>query len=58
MRAEDAAKYGLIWLKPAPMNNTYGFAITKETDEKLKLEKLSDLRRSRWTSGRSVSRPS
>ncbi len=45
VRDEDLKTNGLVWLKPAPMNNTYGFAITKETDEKLKLEKLSDLKK-------------
>ena len=45
VRDEDLKTNGLVWLKPAPMNNTYGFAITKETDQKLKLTKLSDLKK-------------
>ena len=26
---------GLVWLPPAPMNNTYGFAITQEVREEV-----------------------
>ncbi len=43
VRDEDRKKNDLVWLKPAPMNNTYGFAITQETDKKFKLDKLSDI---------------
>ncbi|MEV0792189.1 glycine betaine ABC transporter substrate-binding protein [Kribbella sp. NPDC050459] len=43
MRAEDAAKYGLIWLKPAPMNNSYGFAMTRKESERLHITKLSQV---------------
>jgi len=43
VRDEDLEKNGLAWLPPAPMNNTYGFAATKETAERLGVEKLSDL---------------
>jgi osmoprotectant transport system substrate-binding protein len=45
VRDEDKKENDLVWLKPAPMNNTYGFAITQETDEKFKLDKLSDLKK-------------
>lgn len=34
---------GLEWLPPAPMNNTYGFAIPRAKAEKLGISKLSDL---------------
>jgi osmoprotectant transport system substrate-binding protein len=44
VRDEDLEKNGLVWLPPAPMNNTYGFAATKETAQKLGVEKLSDLK--------------
>lgn len=40
---EDREKYGLIWLKPAPMNNSYGFAVTRKTAERLKISKLSQV---------------
>jgi len=43
VRAEDAAKYGLIWLKPAPMNNSYGFAMTRKESERLHITKLSQV---------------
>jgi osmoprotectant transport system substrate-binding protein len=43
VRKEDLATNDLVWLPPAPMNNTYGFAITKKTDAKYHLDKLSDL---------------
>jgi osmoprotectant transport system substrate-binding protein len=43
VRDEDLRKNGLVWLPPAPMNNTYGFATTQETAERLGVEKLSDL---------------
>ena len=44
VRDEDLEKNGLVWLPPAPMNNTYGFAATKETAQRLGVEKLSDLK--------------
>lgn len=34
---------GLEWLPPAPMNNTYGFAIPRAKAEELGISKLSDL---------------
>jgi osmoprotectant transport system substrate-binding protein len=43
VRKEDLRKNGLVWLQPAPMNNTYGFAATQETVEKLGVKTLSDL---------------
>jgi len=43
VRDEDLERNGLVWLPPAPMNNTYGFAATKETAQRLGVEKLSDL---------------
>lgn len=43
VRKEDEEKYGLIWLKPAPMNNSYGFAVTRRNSETLHLTKLSQL---------------
>lgn len=36
---------GLTWLPPAPMNNTYAFAIRDAAAEKLGVAKLSDLKR-------------
>lgn len=41
---EDAANR-LVWLPPAPMNNTYAFAIRESEAERLAVTKLSDLRR-------------
>lgn len=43
VRKEDLAKNDLVWLPPAPMNNTYGFATPVETAKKLGVSKLSDL---------------
>jgi osmoprotectant transport system substrate-binding protein len=43
VRTEDKKKNHLDWLKPAPMNNTYGFAITKKVYDKYKITKLSQL---------------
>jgi osmoprotectant transport system substrate-binding protein len=42
VRDEDLEN-GLAWLPPAPMNNTYGFAVTKQTQEKYGLKTLSDI---------------
>lgn len=41
---EDLNKNGLVWLKPAPMNNTYAFATPSETQKKLGITKLSELK--------------
>ncbi|WP_328998689.1 glycine betaine ABC transporter substrate-binding protein [Kribbella sp. NBC_00709] len=43
VRKEDAEKYGLVWLKPAPMNNSYGFAMTRKESDRLHLTKLSQV---------------
>ncbi|RZT26809.1 osmoprotectant transport system substrate-binding protein [Kribbella sp. VKM Ac-2569] len=43
VRKEDAQKYGLIWLKPAPMNNSYGFAMTRKESDRLHVTKLSQV---------------
>lgn len=43
VRDEDLDRNGLAWLPPAPMNNTYGFAITRETVDRLGITKLSQL---------------
>ena len=40
---EDKEKNQLIWLEPAPMNNTYAFATGPEATEKLGITKLSEL---------------
>lgn len=45
VRDEDLEKNGLAWLPPAPMNNTYGFAVTQEVREKYGLETLSDMKK-------------
>lgn len=34
---------GLTWLAPAPMNNTYGFAVKKDVAERLGITKLSQI---------------
>lgn len=39
------AKQGLIWLKPSVMNNTYAFAMRRQTAEKYQIKTLSDLAR-------------
>jgi osmoprotectant transport system substrate-binding protein len=41
---EDRKLNGLTWLEPAPMNNTYAFAIREKAAERLKVSKLSDLK--------------
>ena len=43
VRDKDLKENQLVWLPPAPMNNTYGFAITKKTAAKYKITKLSQL---------------
>ena len=37
------AKHGLVWLKPADMNNTYSFAMQRTRAEKEHINTLSDL---------------
>ncbi len=41
---EDKAKNQLIWLKPAPMNNTYAFAMGPAAAKKFKITKLSQIK--------------
>ncbi|MGK7903275.1 MAG: glycine betaine ABC transporter substrate-binding protein [Hormoscilla sp.] len=36
-------KYNLVWLKPAPMNNTWALAMKREDAERLGIKKISDL---------------
>lgn len=43
VRDMDLKENKLVWLPPAPMNNTYGFAITEKTAAKYKITKLSQL---------------
>lgn len=51
MSAEEAyqtvkkldAKLGLVWLNPAPMNNTYAFAMQRKRAEKEHIETISQL---------------
>lgn len=43
VRDKDLADNNLIWLPPAPMNNTYGFALTRANAERLGITKLSEL---------------
>ena len=45
VRDRDKKENNLIWLPPAPMNNTYGFAAPAATAKKLGVSKLSDLRK-------------
>lgn len=37
------ARQGLVWLNPAPMNNTYAFAMTRERAEKEGISTMSQL---------------
>jgi osmoprotectant transport system substrate-binding protein len=41
--AEEDLKKGIVWLEPAPMNNTYAFATPVETQRRLGISKLSEL---------------
>jgi osmoprotectant transport system substrate-binding protein len=45
VRKEDAAKNSLAWLAPAPMNNTYGFAMTEASAKKYGITKLSEMKK-------------
>jgi osmoprotectant transport system substrate-binding protein len=45
VRKEDAAQNSLDWLAPAPMNNTYGFALTEASAKKYGITKLSEMRK-------------
>ena len=42
---EDKKKNDLIWLPPAPMNNTYAFAMGPDATKKLHITKLSQLKK-------------
>lgn len=41
--AAGDAKVGLTWLPPAPMNNTYGFAMKRSTADELGISKLTEI---------------
>lgn len=43
VRKEDLQLNDLVWLPPAPMNNTYGFAVTQATAKKYGITKLSEI---------------
>ncbi|WP_326718657.1 MULTISPECIES: glycine betaine ABC transporter substrate-binding protein [unclassified Streptomyces] len=43
VRDEDLKKNKIVWLKPAPLNNTYALALREDTAQELGLTKLSDL---------------
>jgi osmoprotectant transport system substrate-binding protein len=45
VRKEDLHKNDLVWLPPAPMNNTYGFAVAAERAKKLGITKLSQIKK-------------
>ncbi len=40
----DLEQNDLVWLPPAPMNNTYAFAITQESAEKYGITKMSEMK--------------
>ncbi|MFF1674835.1 glycine betaine ABC transporter substrate-binding protein [Streptomyces sp. NPDC058256] len=43
VRDEDLEKNKIVWLKPAPLNNTYALALREDTAQGLGLSKLSDI---------------
>lgn len=43
VRDADLAQNDLVWLPPAPMNNTYSMAVTQENADKYGLETLEDI---------------
>jgi len=43
VRDADLEQNGIVWLDPAPLNNTYAFAIRREKAEELGVETLSDV---------------
>jgi len=45
VRDEDRRKNGLVWLPPAPMNDTYDMAITAATKKKYGITKLSEIKK-------------
>lgn len=40
----DKQQNDLVWLKPAPMNNTYAFATRQDTADELGVKTLEDLK--------------
>ncbi len=44
VREADLAENRLAWLPPAPMNNTYAFAITQESADEYGITRLSQIR--------------
>ncbi len=45
VRDADLKANDLVWLPPAPMNNTYAFAITQESAEKYGITKSSEIKK-------------
>lgn len=43
VKAEDLKENDLYWAKPAPFNNTYTIAVTKETAKKYHMKSLADM---------------
>lgn len=43
VRDRELKENNLVWLEPAPLNNTYGFAVTKESADRLGIDSLSDI---------------
>ena len=43
VRDKDLADNNLVWLPPAPMNNTYGFAMTRANADRLGISTLSEI---------------
>jgi osmoprotectant transport system substrate-binding protein len=44
VKEADLEQNDLVWLPPAPMNNTYAFAITQESAEKYGITKMSQMK--------------
>jgi osmoprotectant transport system substrate-binding protein len=44
VRDADLEQNDLVWLPPAPMNNTYAFAITQESAKKYGITKMSQMK--------------
>ncbi|SEG61792.1 osmoprotectant transport system substrate-binding protein [Nonomuraea solani] len=45
VRDLDLRRNGIVWLPPAPLNNTYAIGVTRATAEKWGLSKISDMTR-------------
>lgn len=43
VKEADLQQNDLVWLPPAPMNNTYAFAITQESADKYGITKMSEM---------------